>query len=326
MGRRGVPVAPALRPPKAFDTASRMVVDYLATIAPMGAWAVTRVVDEQQTMLVTADSRYGFVVPGASFPWSTSMCRLMALESIPRIVPDTHALPAMAGALAATAAQSIEIGAYVGTPIVRPDGELFGTVCGYNPEPVPDAFDGHEALLDLLSSLLSSVLEADTAATEAARALERATVDSETDALTGLLNRRGWERWLEREDDRHRRFGDPASVVMLDLDLLKQVNDTQGHDAGDRYIRAAADTLRTTTRQADALARLGGDEFAMVVHCGPDDAVDLVAQLEVALEKAGVLGSFGFAPYSVVSGFPGAVAAADAAMYRNKRSRRASRT
>ena len=321
---RGVAVVESLHPPRAFDAASRMVVDYLARVAPMGMWAVTRVVDEVQTMLVTADTRYGLVA-GTEFPWSMSLCRTMVAGTTPRVAPDTRAVPELVGTVSAAAAQSVEIGAYVGTPIVRPDGELFGTVCGLNPDPLTEDLTVHEALLDLLSSLLSSVLEADVAATESARALELAVTDSETDVLTGLLNRRGWDRWLAREEDRFRRFGDPASVVMLDLDLLKRVNDTEGHDAGDRYIQAAGHALRNSLRGGDALARLGGDEFAMVVRATPDNARRLVDRLQSALEAAGVMGSFGFAPYSVVTGFPGACAAADAAMYENKTARRAAR-
>jgi diguanylate cyclase len=320
----GAGLSAALEPRPAFDTACRMVVDYLARAAPMGAWAVTRVAGPTQVVLVAADSAYGFVSPGAEFPWDTAMCRTMAAGSTPRVVPDTRAVPALAAAVDAAAAQAMVIGAYVGTPIVWPDGRLFGTVCGVDPGALPG--DGADpGLLDLLSNLLSTVLQADTASTEAARALEQALGESETDPLTGLLNRRGWDRWIDREEDRFRRFGDPASVVVLDLDLLKQVNDTRGHDAGDRYIRNAADVLRGCVRDGDALARFGGDEFAMVVRTGRDEARELVDRMETALSAAGVQGSFGFAPYSVVTGFPGAVADADAAMYETKRRRRASR-
>lgn len=62
-------------------------------------------------------------------------------------------------------------------------------------------------------------------------------------------------------------------MVVLDLDLIEQVNDTRGRDAGDRYIRSAADVLRGCVREGDALARLGGDELAVVVvRTGADGA------------------------------------------------------
>ncbi|GAA4784033.1 GGDEF domain-containing protein [Actinomycetospora chlora] len=318
-------VAAELAPPKAFDAACRMVVDYLAHVVPLDAWAVTRVADGHQTMLVTADSGYG-LAPGLSTPWTASMCQYMVAGSAPRIVPDTRRVPDLERIATEAASQGMQVGTYVGTPIVTGDGRLFGTVVGMNREPVDPGLVAQEPLLDLLSSLLSSVLEADTAAVDSARALERAVSDAESDALTGLLNRRGWERWLDREDDRFRRFGDPASVVMLDLDGLKEVNDTDGHDAGDRHLRHCAAVLRSTIRSTDPLARLGGDEFALVAQVGVEDAQNLVERLREALDSAGVPCSIGSAPFTVAGGFPGACAEADALMYADKRARRAGRS
>lgn len=314
-------VAAGLAPPRAFDAACRMVVDYLAREVPLDAWAVTRVSDGHQTMLVTTDSAYG-LAPGQSAAWSRSMCQYMVAGSAPRIVPDTRRVPDLARIASDAAAQGMEVGTYVGTPIVTGDGGLWGTVVGMNRSPVDPGVVDREPLLDLLSSLLSSVLEADTAAVDSARALERAVSDAESDPLTGLLNRRGWERWLEREDDRFRRFGDPASVVMLDLDDLKVVNDTEGHDAGDRYLRHCAAVLRSTIRSTDPLARLGGDEFALVAQVGVEDAHKFVERLRDALDSAGVPCSIGSAPFTVSGGFPGACADADATMYADKRARR----
>ena len=313
--------APDLAPPRAFDEAGRMVVDYLAAAAPMGAWAVTRVAAGRQTVLVAADRAYG-IGPGTEIAWSTALCRTMTQGTTPRVVPDTAALPGLTAAVAAQAAASVRVAAYVGTPIVQPDGELFGTVVGLDPEPLPSADLAHEPLLDLLSSLLSSVLAADGAAVRTARELERAVSEAETDPLTGLLNRRGWERWLRREEERFRRFGDPASVLMMDLDGLKAVNDTQGHDAGDRVIRRTADTLARAVRPGDPIARLGGDEFGLVASTGAADAQPLADRLQAALLDVEAPCSFGVAPFRVDGTFEAAIAEADAAMYENKRARR----
>ncbi len=311
-----------LTPPRAFDQACHMVVDYLAGALPMGAWAVTRVAGERQTVLVSDDHGYG-LVPGVEGKWTMSICRTMVSGETPRVVPDTGSEPALCDVIAAAAEGGMAVAAYVGTPILYPDGGLFGTVIGINEEPLDDGFVTHETLLDLLSSLLSSVLEADTNAVQSARQLERAVSDAETDTLTGLLNRRGWERWLSREEERFRRFGDPACVVMMDLDGLKRVNDTEGHDAGDAYLRRTADSLRSVTRRGDPVARLGGDEFAMVATVGPEDAGPLVARLQDALDAGGTPCSAGVAHVGVTRGFADAVAEADAAMYEDKRARRA---
>jgi diguanylate cyclase (GGDEF)-like protein len=321
MGASAPVVAPALAPPRAFDQACRMVVDYLAAAAPMGAWAVTRVAAGRQTVLVAADRAYG-IRPGAEIAWSRSLCRTMVRGTTPRVVPDTAAVAGLGAAVEAQGAASVPVGAYVGTPIVERDGELFGTVVGIDPRPVPAAELAPEPLLDLLSSLLSSVVEADGAAVDAARELERAVSEAETDPLTGLLNRRGWERWLAREEERFRRFGDPASVIMMDLDGLKAVNDLEGHDAGDRFICRTAHTLAHAVRQGDPLARLGGDEFGLVASVGIDDAARLADRIQAVLLDADAPCSVGVAPFRVDAGFAAAIAEADASMYENKRARK----
>ena len=318
-GHDAVDVAPHLRPARAFDGACALVVDHLMQVAPLGMWAVTRVVDGRQIMLMVESPAYG-IVNGAEFPYADSFCRPMTSGDAPRIAPDVAEVPAYAQAAAVA---PVPVGAYVGTPIVRPDGTLFGTLCGYDPQTRPAALAVGQPLLDLLSSMLSAVLEADTNATAIARELEAARRDADTDVLTGLLNRRGWDRYLQREEERFRRFGDTACVIVLDLDHLKIVNDTHGHAVGDRHIQTAAEVLAGSCRPGDVLARLGGDEFGIVaIGATVAEAEEMVVRMERALQSAAVSGSFGHAPYSVVTGFPGAWQAADTAMYEQKRRRR----
>ena len=313
-------VAPHLMPVRSFDRACRLVIDYLCEVAPMGVWAVTRVADGNQLVLASSGAGYP-VHTGDAFRFSDSLCCRMVSGEGPRIAPDVAHTP---GYTDVAEAAAIPIGAYAGTPIAAPDEELFGTVCGFHPQPQPESVMVDRSLLDLLSSLLSAVLAGDLHATAVARELERARREADADVLTGLLNRRGWDRYLQVEEERFRRFGDPACVVVIDLDRLKVVNDTQGHEAGDRYIQRAAQVLASTVRQGDVLARLGGDEFGIVaVGATPEQASEMVLRADRAMRLSGVTGSFGFAPYSVVSGFPGAWEAADQAMYEQKRRRRA---
>ncbi len=82
-----------------------------------------------------------------------------------------------------------------------------------------------------------------------------------TDTLTGLKNRRAFEVMLKHMRDTQ----DPFSIVMMDLDRFKAVNDTYGHAAGDAVLMAVADVMRRETRQNDILVRLGGDEFVMIL-------------------------------------------------------------
>jgi diguanylate cyclase (GGDEF)-like protein len=86
-----------------------------------------------------------------------------------------------------------------------------------------------------------------------------------TDHLTGLANRRRFERQLEREVARTRRYGRPFCLLLLDIDYFKRVNDTHGHDTGDEVLRRLANTLQAGTRGIDIAARIGGEEFAIIL-------------------------------------------------------------
>ncbi len=92
---------------------------------------------------------------------------------------------------------------------------------------------------------------------------------SSRDALTGLANRRAFELALTREADRVARSGEPALLLVLDIDHFKRVNDTHGHAAGDEVIRAVALALMDSVRPMDLVARVGGEEFAIILpNCG----------------------------------------------------------
>jgi diguanylate cyclase len=93
---------------------------------------------------------------------------------------------------------------------------------------------------------------------------------SSRDPLTGLANRLQFNLMLAREIDRVGRVGEPALLLMVDIDYLKQVNDNCGHAVGDLMIQAVAQALSKSVRPMDTVARLGGDEFAVIVpNCKP---------------------------------------------------------
>lgn len=100
------------------------------------------------------------------------------------------------------------------------------------------------------------------------------------DQLTGLPNRRAWDDRLERELSRAKRAKQLLSVAVVDLDGLKRINDTQGHDHGDRLLARSADAWSGVLRQADFLARLGGDEFVVLLPGSSSaDAVEIGRRL-----------------------------------------------
>jgi diguanylate cyclase (GGDEF)-like protein len=97
------------------------------------------------------------------------------------------------------------------------------------------------------------------------------------DELTGLLNRREYDRILAEEEERARRFGHPLGLVIIDIDHFKAINDTHGHSAGDEVLKELALRLAGAIRTVDRVARVGGEEFALVLV-----QTDGPAALEVA--------------------------------------------
>jgi diguanylate cyclase (GGDEF)-like protein len=97
------------------------------------------------------------------------------------------------------------------------------------------------------------------------RRTDRLAALSETDVLTGLPNRRALRQRLTHEMRRAVRYGSPVSLLILDIDGLKRINDERGHAAGDRLIRRVAASIAATVRGSDLGARWGGDEFAIVM-------------------------------------------------------------
>jgi diguanylate cyclase (GGDEF)-like protein len=110
-----------------------------------------------------------------------------------------------------------------------------------------------------------------------------------TDHLTGLANRRRFERQLEREVNRTLRLGHPFSLLMLDIDKFKELNDTFGHDAGDEAIRLIGKVLREGTRGIDLAARIGGEEFAiLLVETELSRGLEVAERLRIAIKEMSI--------------------------------------
>jgi diguanylate cyclase (GGDEF)-like protein len=107
-----------------------------------------------------------------------------------------------------------------------------------------------------------------------------------TDTLTGCRNRRFFHEVIGRELQRHRRYSTPLSIVFLDIDRFKAINDTLGHETGDRVLRQVAAFLLRNIREADYVFRWGGDEFLVLISCGEEEAQRRGRQLQEAFEAS----------------------------------------
>jgi diguanylate cyclase (GGDEF)-like protein len=118
------------------------------------------------------------------------------------------------------------------------------------------------------------------------RAYEEEKALARSDPLTGVANLRRFREAAAAELARARRFAHPVTLVLLDVDDFKQVNDNRGHDAGDALLREVAATLRRVTRVIDVVARIGGDEFAVLLpETGPDGARVAAEKLRLELDR-----------------------------------------
>ncbi|MBB5190756.1 diguanylate cyclase (GGDEF)-like protein [Silvimonas terrae] len=162
---------------------------------------------------------------------------------------------------------------------------------------------------------------------------ERLGQEARQDPLTGLANRRGFDGRAQRACSQALRYGYPVSVLTLDLDLFKQINDSYGHDGGDAVLRCVAQTLQRQLRAGDIAARFGGEEFVVAMpHSGLAAAADVAERIRASFATQTVTfgdriirftASFGVAQLTAVEleaheGIHAALARADQALYRAK--------
>jgi diguanylate cyclase (GGDEF)-like protein/putative nucleotidyltransferase with HDIG domain len=214
-------------------------------------------------------------------------------------------------------------------PLVFND-QVIGAMAVYHAEA---AFytDDHRRLLERVCEMSAGVIHNSVV-------YEQTRQDSLTDPMTGLQNTRSLYTHLTRELARAERLGSEVSLVVLDLDGFKEINDTYGHHTGDRALREVARVLKSGIRPYDICVRYAGDEFVVVLSgCGPEEAEHKQRELQAAVnqiafdgrpgEPVRVASSFGAASFpSDGRSYEALLATADRRMYDDKarRKRRAS--
>ena len=276
-----------------FAGASREVLSFLHQRIGMDLWMVTRADNEDWVVLTAEDHGYG-VKQGDVFRWADTFCSRMVRGDGPRVAPRAIDVPAYA-ALPIT--RQLPIGAYVGVPLVDAEGQLFGTLCGLNPQPMPASIVAEQPMVEVLADMLSGLLSAELSTSALTREAETARSEALTDALTGLANRRGWEVALAAEEERCRRYGATACVVAIELDGMKSPGVSPvARDADETLLIRAAQALRQTVRKPDTLAHLDDDRFVVLgVECSTAEAMALLRRLEHSVQGAELSAALGMA-------------------------------
>lgn len=185
---------------------------------------------------------------------------------------------------------------------------------------------------ELKKSLLRGLDEAHAANLQLHDTMKKVEEMAATDALTGLYNRRHFNRVLEQMFSESQRYGHDLSIVMIDLDGYKRLNDTFGHQVGDQLLTMTGKVINATLRKMDVAARYGGDEFVLLLpHAGAAEAESVVERIRVDFKYSsdqmlkrplGVSMSIGIAASSIVKAASAEqmLSAADEALYRAKTS------
>jgi diguanylate cyclase (GGDEF)-like protein len=136
----------------------------------------------------------------------------------------------------------------------------------------------NRSYVDLIHRLEGMVREKEQMATELQQATDQLKTLALTDSLTGCGNRRAFEDALKRDLARADRQGTPLSLILIDADMFKDVNDTHGHQVGDAVLQMIAETLAECVRASDVVARVGGEEFALLLPNTPSEGAMVVAE------------------------------------------------
>jgi diguanylate cyclase (GGDEF)-like protein len=143
---------------------------------------------------------------------------------------------------------------------------------------------------------------------------------STIDSLTGLLNRREFSRLLQISYYRKKRYRVPVSVIIIDLDNFKNINDTKGHPAGDKVLIQISDFFRTTKRTDDVLSRWGGDEFMLLLESNINESRLLAKRLHEENRKTDstITLSIGLAQLKTGESIDSLIGRVDSALYTAK--------
>ncbi|MFG1431952.1 sensor domain-containing diguanylate cyclase [Xanthobacter sp. V2C-8] len=257
-------------PDERFDRITRLA----AHIYDAEAAFIGLVDDECQSLISLTSSALGRNVPRRD-----SVCDMIIESGHPMVVGDLKTDPRMAGH---PLVQQLTLRFYAGAPIVSEPDLVLGTLCVMKREPAdPDRFD-IGPLVDLAAIAADEIVQWRRNA-ELAR-------QSQTDSLTGLANRRGFDDAIASAVRRTHRTGQPVSLLVLDIDYFKGLNDLGCHQMGDEVLARIGSLLAAAVRSPlDLCARVGGDEFAVILPDAGEQGARAVAETLLAELRAAAI-------------------------------------
>ncbi|WP_374414404.1 diguanylate cyclase [Novosphingobium colocasiae] len=294
-------------PEEPFDN----VVSLVRNILDVPIAAVSLIAEDRQWF----KARSGF--EATETPRSASFCSHTILKHEPLVIEDARLDVRFANS--PSVLEDPFVRSYAGIPLCTPDGYNIGSLCAVDTR-VRRYTENDLAILGNLARIVMNELE-----------LRRI---AGRDQLTGALTRRGFIEAAEQEIVRFLRYGRPASLLLIDVDHFKSVNDTHGHPMGDKVLRHLAASISSAKRPVDVLGRLGGEEFALLL---PETDVTNAGAVAERLRRtiAGdyvpipgfgelqITASIGIAPMRTgIASAEDWIAAADAPLYAAKRAGR----
>lgn len=256
-------------PEESFDRLTRLAARLLEVPA-----AFVSLVDVERDFY---KSTFGFGEPLATERQLTgrTFCHYTLTSPEPLVLDDVTVLPDLADV---PTVQTLGVRAYVGVPLVTSEGHVLGSFCAVDMQPRQWRERDLEVLTELAHAALREITlrQALMRLAQANHALaqemhkvsvlnERLSELAHTDALTGLFNRRAYDQHLAREWRRVQRSGAALSVLLIDADHFKAINDQHGHAMGDQVLQQLAQLIQHSAREIDVTARIGGEEFAVLL-------------------------------------------------------------
>lgn len=212
-------------------------------------------------VVVTSQNQHNFLHQDVE--WSNdskSFCRAVVETNKPLYVPNALDNDYW---LDSPSVKNGPVRSYCGVPIHYPDGSVYGSICAID----TDCTHYEPNLIKLLLHL-SRLITADL---KMAQTIERHRQLALTNSMTGLLNRRGLDVLGQQKRKEAKRYHQPIGLLYIDIDKLKLVNDTFGHQAGDMCISILGMILEQSVRESDLIARVGGDEFVVLTLLNEDE-------------------------------------------------------